>query len=758
MGVAAPLWAADADTDDAETGVATTPTAESAAPSVEAPLAPAVETSPQESGLFERVRVVGTPEQSATIPGSVAYVTEERLARQDYADVHRALAYVPGVNVQEEEGYGLRPNIGFRGTGSERSSKITLMEDGVLVAPAPYSAPAAYYFPTMGRMEGLEVRKGSSAIQQGPFTNGGVLNLLSSSIPSDFGGSLNVAVGEDDLLRGRLRLGDSGERFGWLVETYQLETDGFKDLDGGGSTGVRLEDYLVKLRFNSSASASVYQALEVKLGTTDQRGHETYLGLTQDDFERTPYRRYAASREDLLETEHEQAHLRYMIRPSRHLDVTATLYRNDFYRNWHKLGKVDGGSGMVGIGDVLDDPLTYAAELQILRGDVDSADDALNVRNNRRDYYSQGLHTVIGIHPGGNDSIHDLEVGFRIHEDEEDRYQEEDLFRIVNGSMQLTSAGAPASQANRIDSAEALAFHAQDTISVGNWTIVPGVRFEHIDFERVDYGKADPARAGLALKTRESSVEEWIPGVGVTWEVRPDSRLFAGVHRGFAPPGPGSADETEPEESVNWEVGYRHRGDVLGYEVVGFYNDYDNLLGVDTLSAGGTGDGDLFNGGEVISKGLEASLSHDLAAGRRLGVSLPLSFAYTYTEAEFRNTFESDFDAWGDVEAGDELPYVPEHQLSLETGVRHARWSTFVTLTYQDETRTVAGQGPIPESESTDDRTVLDLSVDYRVRPELRLFVQLRNVTDEDYVAARRPAGVRPGLPRTALVGVGFDF
>ncbi len=215
--------------------------------------------------IRERVMVIGEASEVGEIPGSAHYINQEKLESQQlaYDDIHQILRQVPGVNVQEEDGYGLRPNIGMRGTGAERSSKITLMEDGVLIAPAPYAAPAAYYFPVTGRMDAIEVRKGSSQIKYGPKTNGGALNLISTGIPEDFNLKGNLALGVDNSRKFHLNLGDSYKHFAWVAETYQMATDGFKELDGGGNTGFDVNDYLAKLRLHSGGSARIYQELEI---------------------------------------------------------------------------------------------------------------------------------------------------------------------------------------------------------------------------------------------------------------------------------------------------------------------------------------------------------------------------------------------------------------------------------------------------------------------------------------------------------------
>jgi Fe(3+) dicitrate transport protein len=733
-----------------DTTAASTPAKDAPAPTLLASTAP-VQPPP---ALYENLMVVGSPEAANEISGSADYIGSKELERQDYGDIHRILRQIPGINIQDEDGYGLRPNIGMRGTGVERSQKITMLEDGVLIAPAPYSAPAAYYTPTAGRMEAFEVRKGSSAIIQGPFTTGGVLNFVSTSIPWQFGGRINVAGGTDSTGRLHATVGDSRERFGWLLETFQLTTDGFKQLDNGGDTGTRLEDYVGKFRINSDSASPIQQSLELKVGKTTQKGDETYLGLTEADFEITPYRRYAASQLDVIDTDHEQIQLTHLIAPASDWSVTTTVYRNEFFRNWYKLDSVNGLS----ISTILDNPSSHANAMKLLEGKIDDTTGALRVRANRRTYDSEGIQSVLWFEKGTS-VRHDVRVGIRFHRDSEDRFQEDDRYGMNGGTMYLVTPGAPGSNANRVISAEALALFVEDRIHFGRWTLTPGLRFESIDFTQEDYGRTDPDRTGTSLTVRENPVDELLPGLGVSYDINSTLNVFAGVHKGFAPPGAGVNEETKPESSINYEVGARYALGQFETKVIGFFNDYENLLGRDTLSSGGTGTGDLFNGGAVDVYGAEVSLGYDVGAANRWAVDVPVQLAYTYTSAEFKTSFTTSFPDWAPaVQKGDQLPYLPEHQWNLGVGVAKDKWDTFVNLNYADRMRTEPGQGPILEGTGTDDALTLDLSVGYRVREDARFFVQVRNLTDEEYIVARRPAGVRPGLPRTAMVGVSWDF
>jgi Fe(3+) dicitrate transport protein len=696
--------------------------------------------------LLDRTRLAPPGED---LPGSAQALTAEELHRDHsaFTDVHKAVFRLPGVNVQEEEGFGLRPNIGMRGTGSERSSKITLMEDGVLIAPAPYTAPEAYYFPVTGRMESVEVRKGSSQIKYGPRTIGGALNLVSKPIPDRLQVSAAIGGGQHGTGRFQGSVGDSYRNFGWLGQGYVIRTDGFKKVDGGGDAGYDLQDFLVKFRANTDPDARVYQAFTVKLGYYNQTSGSTYLGITDEDFGLTPNRRYAASQEDVFRGDQQQYQLQHYIQPSEALNVTTTFYRNDFRRNWYKLQSVLGE----GIGTVMADPSAFVQELDILRG-ADSEADALTLRANNRSYFGQGVQSVLGLRAGAGEVEHGIEVGVRYHADREDRFQNEDGFRMVGGRMERTSVGAPGSQANRVSDASAWAFYVQDAISIRRWTVTPGLRYETIGFESVDYGSADPTRSEPPVGARESRVAALIPGVGVNYSASGALDLFMGIHKGFGPTGARATDETEPERSLNYEAGARLRGGGFEAQVIGFFSDYGNVLGRATLSNSENGTGDIYNGGEVDVLGVEVMAQYDPLVGSSL--ALPIRLAYTFTDAEFRSAFASDFEPWGVVEAGDKLPYIAPHQLQLDAGLEREHWFAKVDLRLQSPMRTAAGQGAIAAGEGTDGYAVVGFMGEYALTRWASAFVAGENLTDARYIVARRPAGPRPGLPRTISAGI----
>ena len=716
-----------------------------------APIGDALASGAADVEEIDTVTIIGKRKNLADVPGSVHLLEAEDLAEFAQSDVQRVLRAVPGVYLQEEEGWGLRPNIGIRGSGLDRSSRVALLEDGVLIAPAPYASPAAYYFPTQRRMSSVEVLKGPSSIAVGPRTTGGAVNLVSTPLPID-GPSVHADLryGDFNTFDAHLNAGYGGRQFSWLLEGVRSSSDGFKQTVGpsNANAGFELDDFLGKFEIRTHPAAAIHQSLTVKAGRTDQVADETYLGLTDEDFREAPFSRYAASANDVFRGSHSQFLATYVLDPGRGWHGEITAYRNDFQRNWYKLQSSNG----VSISSVLYDPTMYQTALGYLRGNS-SPDDALQVRANNRDYVSQGVQGKLGWNGALADAEIDVTLGVRLHDDEEDRFQWQDGYRMEEGRLVLTSAGAPGSQSNRVSSAEVSAIFLATVIDTGRWVFTPGVRYEDIALTRRDYATDDAARLGAPARTRTHRVAPLIPGVGVLYRLSDQWRLLAGVHRGFNPPAPGST-ATE-ETSTNWEAGFRYGSDRFSLEAIAFRNDYDNLVGTVTASTGGGGQiGDQFDGGAVRVDGLEVQATSLLHRG---DIEIPLSFFYTWTaSSEFRESFASAFGPWGDVQAGYELPYIPQHQFRFQTGLTGAEWRLSVAANYVDAVRTRAAAGTPAPGDTLPGYVVWDMIGVWRPDERLSFYLKVDNVLDKTYAVARRPAGLRPGLPRTAYLGLTY--
>lgn len=698
--------------------------------------------------LAGRNSLVGVTKNFFRLHGSSTLISRAEVIEFNDTDINRVLSQVPGVYTQEEDGYGLRPNIGMRGSGLERSAKINMMEDGILIAPAPYSSPAAYYSPTASRMESFEIRKGSSQVKYGPHSTGGAINYVSASIPEKLKFQGLISAGGFGNKLGKFKTGVSNKNYGIMFQTVLDKSDGFKVIEGGGNTGFNKNDYLFKARINTTNELA---AAELKISQTNEVSNETYLGLTRFDYSKDPYKRYRASQIDQMSADHGQVSITGAIKISRKSDFTTTIYQNNFHRNWYKLNKVEGksiNSILIANGDV--------QAYQLLSAE-NSDDDTYDIKANNRDYVSQGIQSIFRYDFNILNLKNDLMVGLRIHYDEMDRFQWSDLYKMQNGNLIITTAGIQGvgSKNNRLYTANARSFFIENEVKINKLILSAGSRFESIKLKRSDWG-IDVNRDSTAGSIKKADLNVIVPGIGFSFLAKQGLNIFGGIHSGFSPPGPGidGEDEVLPEKSINFEIGTRYNQGLNSAELLYFYNDYENLLGEDTESTG-LGTYAQFNGGEVSIRGLELSLNKVFQLKEFI---FPIAFSYTFTEAKFLNTFDSDFSPWGNVLKNDELPYIPKTMYHISSGLEYDRFKFFSRYKYVSKTRTIAGQGKFDESNSTNAINVFDASFKYRISSNFTFESKILNLLDDSSIVALRPAGVRPNMPRTFSFGFLFDF
>lgn len=688
-------------------------------------------------------------ERLINVGGAAQELDEEELERLEYDDPNAILLQVPGVYVRPEEGFGLRPNIGMRGAAAERSKKVTLMEDGILFGPAPYAAPAAYYFPIVNRMVGVEVFKGPAAIKYGPNTIGGAINWITRDVPEEgMTGGIDVNAGSYFTGKAHGYFGMGNEWGGFLLEGIHWQSDGFKELDGGGDTGFNRQEFMAKGRLNTDRDAEVVHELRLKAGYSREHSNETYLGLTDEDFRDNPLRRYTASQLDEMDWDRTEVELRYLLEVGKSINVDVAAYRHDFQRTWFKL---NGFEDPTPLEEVIASPTGRRAVLyDVLTGQQDStvAGETLILGGNAREFVSQGVQAVANHRTYGENWYNQLQLGVRLHNDwiERDHSREEYLMR----SMKLERNETPTSTSthNRGE-ALALAGHILDEFFIADLTLTPGLRAELINTDFTDF---------LADETSENTQSVLIPGLGAHYAITPEFGVLAGVHRGFSPVSPGQPDGVEPETSVNYEAGLRYAKERTGtlVEAIGFFNDYGNLIGECSFSVGCTEDlvDRQFNAGNVWIYGAEFVAAHTFGLGGQW--YLPGRAAYTLTETEFQSSFTSGNPQFGDVDEGDELPYVPQHQASVQLGVTNQTFAFNTRLTYVGEMREEASQGD--EGRKTDNYAVIDLLTSYEFLDGFLGYGKVSNVLGTQAIASRRPYGARPIAPFMARLGLKYEF
>jgi Fe(3+) dicitrate transport protein len=707
----------------------------------------------QEQRLNELV-IIGDEASASELPGSAHVVSNEKLEEMKYTDVQRALRQVPGIYIQEEEGYGLRPNIGIRGSGAGRSDKITLMEDSVLIAPAPYAGPAAYYFPSFGRIHGIEVLKGPDLLRYGPATVGGALNLRSTPIPAKASGQVTAEIGEDSSKRIHAWYGASTEQTGWLIGTHQMENDGFKDIQHSDrESGIDKQDFVAKLRFNSPLGADVYHQLDLKVDYSEELSNETYLGLTDEDFANDPNQRYFSSERDNMDNQRTGFMARHLVELNPDLTLTTTAYYNTFKRNWYKAANL-GGEKIANL--VADANSGDADAIAQLRGEKAAA---LTLKNNNREYFSRGIEFKTDWSTSLAGKAHDMTFGLRYHEDEVDRFQPVDNFTqsISSGgrpTLEYVSTEQPTGSNNRIEEAEAWSAFVADRVAVTDRLEITGLlRYEDFDTKATRYADVDRTTEQTS-KGASNSTKELLPGIGATYDLGDGVTLLGGVHRGLNPAGAGDTD-VDPEISVNYELGARLRRGAFYGEAIGFYSDYSNTVQNCSIAnpCGSKTSGSVSKGESRIA-GLETLVGYEMPLAE--GLTLPISATWTYTDAEI--TEDSDD---GSVLNGDNLAYLPEHVFNVRAGVKNGNlWDVYLNVAYVEDMciDNECKRGGDNTFRKTEQYTVADLSGSYRVAEGARVFARVDNVFDDQKIVARSPAGARPNLPRTAFVGMSVDF
>ncbi|MBA3600003.1 MAG: TonB-dependent receptor [Acidobacteria bacterium] len=672
--------------------------------------------------------LAGTPETLVRTAGSIETIDKEILENARVFNFSEALRKVSGVNVRDEEGFGLRPNIGIRGTNPTRSTKILLLEDGIPLAYAPYGDNASYYHPPIERFESVEVLKGAGQIEFGPVTVAGVVNYITPNPPEKPTFSLKLLGGNRDYLNGSAGFGGTFGKTGILLNFTRKQGAGARENVRSG-----LNDF----------SSKVVQLINDKNVLTFKYSHYnedsrlTYSGLTEAEY--AANERQNPFRNDSLNLFREGLSLSHTVVFTPKASLTTNAYTSYFSRDWWRQSSNSN-----------ERPNRLGSD-----GDCRGLQDLSTTCGNQgrlRDYQIYGIEPRFNLQFDLGNIRNDLNIGFRIHYENQDRRQK-------NGDLPNSRDGILVESNVR----QNLAYSGfiQNRFIWKNFSFTPGVRVENIKFKRLNR---------LNNTIGETTLTQVIPGFGVTYNAFKNTTFFAGVHRGFAPPttadiinNNGGVIDLQSELSWNYEVGLRTRPFTgLSLEGTFFRTDYENQI-VPASIAGGVG-ATVTNGGKTLHQGFEFSGEANSSAIFNTNYNVYVRTAYTYLgAAEFRGKRFSSISGFTNVSVkGNRLPYAPKNLLTTSVGYAYRNFDAFIENNYigrqfSDDLNTINSSAN-GQRGAIGAQTYWNATANYQVeRWKSTFFVTAKNIFDKTFIVDRS-RGILPSSPRLLQAGWKFVY
>lgn len=416
--------------------------------------------------------------------GARTLITNEEIQQSGAKTVEDVLRRVPGVQVFDETGVGILPNIGVRGLNPLRSERTLVLVNGVPVAPGPYTGTGLSLFPvTLESIDRIDVVRGGAAVHFGPNNIGGVINIITKPVPAT---ATATAV---EKLSFASRSGNV------LNNTY---------LAVGGPVG---EQAGVQLQANVIRGATDRERSDTKVNNFIADGFLNFSEVSRLRGQLQYYDLFSQLPGALTP----QAYRRDPTLSQRPFDAVKGKTLRGAVTYEHELGE-NAKLVWTNFGHILDREFTFGQPF-------DPSLPTTIVSTSPRAFRVFGTEPQLFVRHEAFDIPQKLTLGAR--------YVREDVDFDVNNFVFATNRTTPARQWRFNTDGYAAYISNSFYFFDSRLTITPGLRYERVETDFRDN------LSGFASGNRSM---EWLPGLSVGYQLTDSVFLFANTNRSLRPP------------------------------------------------------------------------------------------------------------------------------------------------------------------------------------------------------------------------------